>query len=128
MVLMIVAVQVLVTFGRVSSHLSRPSEIGLVPYFLQYLLYWFPEYGIHCLRVALPSLSRKISPQLTGVISFRSKIVCFGGDDLLLSPSLQLIFLHPLVFVDPIPQLINVGNRFTSEGLSLSHGRWGARL
>ena len=38
-ILVIVAVQVLVTFGKVSSHLSRPSEIGPVPYFLQHLLY-----------------------------------------------------------------------------------------
>ena len=85
MILMIVTVQVLVTFRRVSSHLPQPSEIGLVPYFLQYLLYWLPEYDIHCLRVALSSLSRKISPRLARVISFRPKIIYFGRDDLLLS-------------------------------------------
>ena len=83
MVLMIVTVQVLVTFGRVSSHLSRPSEIGLIPYFLQYLLYWLPKYGIHCLRIALFSLSRKISPRLTRVVPFRPEIICFGVDNLL---------------------------------------------
>ena len=77
--LMIVAIQVLVTFGRVSSHLSRPPEIGFIPYFLQYLLYWFSEYGIHCLRVALPTLSRKISPRLTRIVTFRPEIICFGG-------------------------------------------------
>ena len=116
MVLMIVAVQVLVTFGRVSSYLPWPSKIGLVPYFLQHLLYWLPEYGIHCLRVALSSLSRKISSRLAKVIPFRPKIIGLGGDGLLLSPSLQLIFLHPFVLVDPIHQLMNVGNWFTSEG------------
>ena len=116
MVLVIVVVQVLVTFGRVSSHLSWPSEIGLVPYFLQHLLYWLPEHGIHRLCVTLSSLSRKISSRLVMVISFRHKIICFGGNDLLLSPSLQLIFLHPFVLVDPIHQLMIVGNWFTSEG------------
>ena len=116
MVLMIVTVQVLVTFRRVSSHLPRPSEIGLVPYFLQYLLYWLPEYGIHCLRVALSSLSRKISPRLIGVIPFRLEIIRFGGNNLLLSLSLQLIFLYPFVLVDPIHQLMNVGNWFSNEG------------
>ena len=116
MVLMIVVVQVLVTFGRVSSHLSRPPEIGLISYFLQYLLYGLSEYGIHCLRVILPSLSRKISPRLTMIVPFRPEIICFGVDNLLLPPPLQLIFLHPFVLVDPIHQLMNVGNWFTSEG------------
>ena len=118
MVLMIVAVQVLVTFGRVSNHLSWPSEIGFVPYFLQHLLHWLPEHGIHRLHIILSSQSRKISPWLVMVIPFRPKIICFGRSDLLLSPSLQLIFLHPFVLVDPIHQLMNVGNWFTSEGFS----------
>ena len=116
MVLMIVAVQVLVTFGRVSSHLSRPPEIGLIPYFLQYLSHWLPEYGIHCLQVALPSLSRKISPRLTRVVPFRPEIICFGGGNLFLSPPLQLIFLYPFVLVDPIHQLMDVSNWFSGEG------------
>ena len=118
MVLMIVAVQVLVAFGRVSSHLSRSPEIGLISYFLQYLLHRLSEYGIHSLRVTLPSLSRKISPRLTRVVPFRPEVICFGVDNLLLSPPLQLIFLHSFVLVYPIPQLINVGDRFSSEGFS----------
>ena len=88
MVLMVVAVQVLVTFRGFSSHLSRPPKIGLIPHFLQYLLHWLSEYGIHCLRVTLPSLSRKISPRLTGVVPFRPEVICFGVDNLLLSPPL----------------------------------------
>ena len=88
MVLMIVAVLVLVTFGRVSRHLSRPPEIGFIPYFLQYLLYRLPEYGIHCLRVALYSLSRKVSPRPTMVVPFQPEVISSGGNNLLLSPPL----------------------------------------
>ena len=116
MVLMIVTVHVLVTFGRVASHLSRPPEIGLIPYFFQHLLYWLSEYGIHCLWVALPSLSRKISPRLTRVVPLQPEIICFGRDNLLLSPPLQLIFLHSFVLVDPIHQLMDVSNWFSGEG------------
>ena len=115
MVLMIVAVQVLVMFGRVSSHLSRPSEEGFVPHFLQHLLYWLSKHDIHRLHVTLSSLSQKISPRLVMVISFRPEIICFGGNDLLLSLSLELILFHPFVLVNPIHQLMNVGNWFTGE-------------
>ena len=116
MVLMIVAVHVLVTFGRVSSHLSWPSEIGLVPYFLQHLLYWLPEYGIHCLRLLCLTCREKSLLGWLGLYRSDLKSFALGGDDLLLSPSLQLIFLHPFVLIDPIHQLMDVSNWFTSEG------------
>ena len=66
----------------------QPSEVRLVPYFLQHLLYWLSEHGIHRLHVTLSSLSQKISPRLVMVISFRPEIIRFGGNDLLLSLSL----------------------------------------
>ena len=45
MIPMILTIKVSVSLFRVSHHLIRPFEEGLVLDFFQYLMYWFSEYS-----------------------------------------------------------------------------------
>ena len=63
MVLMIMAIEALITPHRISCHLVWPFEEWLAFNLLQNLLYWFSEHSIHRLGVSRSWLPNKIFPR-----------------------------------------------------------------
>ena len=56
MVLMIMAIEALITPHRISCHLVRPFEEWLIFHLFQDLMYWVSEHSVYCLRIGGPRL------------------------------------------------------------------------
>ena len=113
MVLMVMAIEALITPHRISCHLVRPFEERLIFNLLQNLLYWFSEHSIHCLNVGRSWLPNKIFPRSVVMGSVRPKIPHLLRDHLRLSLPLQLVLLYSSVLINPIYKLMHASNRFT---------------
>ena len=83
-------------------HLIRPLKVWFVLDFLQHLMYWFSEHSTDSLCVGCSGLPYEISSQAIAVISVRPKIPPLLRDKLLLSLTLQLVFLYSFILVDSI--------------------------
>ena len=79
-------------------------------------MYWFSEYGVDSLCIGCSGLPYKVPPRAVATILVRLEIPSLLRDNLLFSSSLQLVFLHSLVLIDPIYQLTHTGGRFASQG------------
>ena len=110
-VLVVLAIKVLVSLYGLSCHLIRPSKVWFTLDFFQQLMHWFSEYSPDVLRVGCLRLPCKISPRAIIGISVRPEIPSLLRDNLLISFTLQLFFLHSLVLIDPIYQLAHTGGR-----------------
>ena len=117
MVLVVLAIKVLIAPRGFSRHLIRPPKVWLVLDFLQHPMYWFSEYGIDSLCISCSGLPYEVPPRAIIVIPIRSEILPLLRDNLLFSFSLQLVFLHSLILVDPIHQLAHTGGGFASQRL-----------
>ena len=116
-VLVILAIKVLISLRGLSRHLIQPSKVWLVLDFFQHLIHWFSEYNPDILRIGCLQLPYEISPRAIVGISIRPEIPPLLRDDLLLSLTLQLVFLYSLVLINPIHQLAHAGGKLASQGL-----------
>ena len=117
MVLVVLAIKVLIALRGFSRHLIRLPKVWHVLDFLQNPMYWFSEYGVDSLCIGCFGLPCKVPPRAVAAISVRLEILPLLRDNLLLSSSLQLVFLHSFVLVNPIHQLTHTGGEFTSQRL-----------
>ena len=102
MVLMIMAIEALITPHRISCHLVRPFEEWLVCNPFQNLLYWFLEHSIHRLDVGRSWLPNKIFLRLVIMGPVQLEIPSLLRDHLCLSSSLQLVLLYFFVLINSI--------------------------
>ena len=109
MILVILAIQVLVSLCGLSRHFVRLSEV-------QHLVHWFSEYSLDVSRTSHLWLPHKVSPQTTVCVPVRPEIPPLLRDNLFLSSALHLVLLYPLILVDPIHQLAHAGGRFACQG------------
>ena len=116
-VLVVLVIKVLIAPRGFSRHLIQPPKICLVLDFLQYSLYCFSEYGIDSLCVGCSGLPYEVPPRAVVVIPIRLEIPPLLRDNLLFSSSLQLVFLHSLILVNPIHQLAHAGGGFAGQRL-----------
>ena len=128
MVLVVLAIKVLITPQGFPCHLIRPPKVWLVPDFLQNPMYWFSEYGVDSLCIGCSRLPYKVPHRAVAAIPVRPEIPPLLRDNLLFSSSLQLVFLHLLVLVDPIHQLVHTGGRLASQRLPQAVPGWGLFL
>ena len=116
MILVILAVQVLVSLYGLPRHFVRPSEVWFVLDLLQHLVHWFSEYSPDAPCTGRLWLPRKVSPQTIVCVPIQPEIPHLLRDNLLLSSTLHLVFLYPLILVDPVHQLTHAGGRFACQG------------
>ena len=128
MVLMVMAIEALITPHRISCHLVRPFEERLILNLLQNLLYWFLKHSIHRLSVSRSWLPNKIFPRSVIMRSVRLEIPHLLRDHLLFSLPLQLVLLYTSVLINPIHKLSHTSNRLTSQRFPQTMLGWKASL
>ena len=116
-VLVVLAIKVLIAPRELSRHLIRPLKVWLVLDFFQHPMYWFSEYSIDSLYVGYSRLPYEISPRTVAVISVRPEIPPLLRDNLFFSSTLQLVFLHSFILINPIHQLAHAGGGLASQRL-----------
>ena len=109
MILVILAVQVLVSLCGLPRHFVRPSEVWFVLDLLQHLVHWFSEYSPDAPYAGRLWLPRKVSPRMTVCVPVRPEIPPLLRDNLLLSSALHLVLLYSLILVDLVHQLAHAG-------------------
>ena len=114
-ILVILAVQVLVSLYELPCHFVRPSEVWFVLDFLQHLVHWFSEYSPDVPRAGRLWLPHKVSPRTTVYVQVRPEIPPLLRDNLLLPSALHLVLLYPLILVDPVHQLGHAGGGFACQ-------------
>ena len=115
LVLVVLVMKVLITPYKVSSHLIWPFKEWLILNLLQNLMHRFAEHCINCLSIGRPWLPSKVPLRSVVVVSVRPKIPHLLRDNLSLSFPLLLVFLNPLVLINPIHELVHIGDRFASQ-------------
>ena len=80
-------------------------------------MHWFLEYCINGLGVGRPGLPNKISLGPVVIESIRPKIPHLLRDNLRFTFPLLLVFLNPFVLINPVHELVHIGNRFASQRL-----------
>ena len=80
-------------------------------------MYWFSEHNIDSLCVGCSRLPYEISPRAVAVIPIRPEIPSLLRDNLLFSSTLQLVFLHSLILIDLIHQLVHTGGGLANQRL-----------
>ena len=102
MILVILAIQVLVSLCGLPRHFVRLSEVWFVLDFPQHLVHWFSEYSPDVLRASRLWLPRKVSPRTTICVPVRPEIPHLLRDKLLLPSALHLVLLYPLILVNSV--------------------------
>ena len=118
MVLMIMAINALITLNRISCHLIRSLEERLVFNLLQNLLYWLSEHSINRLGIGRSRLPNKIFARSIVLDLIRLEIPPLLRDHFSLSFPLQLVLLYPSILINPIHQVTYTGNRFINKRFS----------
>ena len=116
-VLVVLAVKALITLHKVASHLIWSFKEWLILDFLQNLVHWFSEHRVNHLSIGRPQLPSKVSPRPVIVVSVRPEIPPLLRDNLSLPLPLLLVFLDPLILINPIHKLTYIGCRFPSQRL-----------
>ena len=118
--LVVLAMKVLVTPHRVSSHLVWPFKVWLILDLLQDLMYWFSEYCVNHMRSRRPRLVSKIPSGSIIVVSVRLEVPHLLRDNLSISLPLLLVFLDPLVLINLVHKLAYTSGRFPFPSQRLS--------
>ena len=116
-ILVVLAIKVLIAPRGFPRHLIRPLKVWFILDFLQHPMYWFSEHSTDSLCVGCSGLPYEISPRVVAVISVRPKIPPLVRDNLLLSLTLQLVFLYSFILVDSIHQLAHTSGRLVNQRL-----------
>ena len=114
-VLVVLTIKVLIAPRGFLRHLIRPLKVWFVLDFLQHPMYWFSEHITDSLCVGCSGLPDEISHWAVAVISVQLEIPPLLRDNLLLSLTLQLVFLYSFILVDLIHQLAHTSGRLSSQ-------------
>ena len=100
MILMILAIEVMVTFFKISHHLIRSFEERFIFNLLQYLMHWLSEHCTNYLGIGRLSLTCIIPSRPVIIVSVQPEIPHFLRDNLSLPFSLLLVVFDPLVLIN----------------------------
>ena len=123
-VLVVLAIKVLTAPRRFPRHLIWPLKVWSVLDFLQHSMHWFSKHSTDNLCVGCSELPYEISSRAVAVISVRPEIPSLLRDNLLLSLTLQLVFLYSFILVDSIHQLVHTGGRLANQRLPQAVLSW----
>ena len=113
LVLVVLAIKTLIALQGVSCHRVWPFEERLILNLLQNLKYRFSEHRINHLGTGRPRLPNKVLSRSVVIVSVRLKISTLLRDNLSLSFPLLLVFLNPLILVNPVHELAQAGDKFS---------------
>ena len=116
-VLMILAIETLITPRGVTSHFIWPLEVWFNLYLLKNLMHRLLEYCADHLGSGKPSMSNKISLGSVVTISLKPKVSSVKGSHFFLPLPLLLIILDPFMFINPIYELTHALCWFICQGL-----------
>ena len=77
----------------------------------------FSKHSINRLRSCRPRLPSKIPPGSVIVVTVQPEISYLLRDNLVLSLALLLVLFNPFILINPIYELADTANRFSSQRL-----------
>ena len=117
LVLVVLAIKTLIAPQGVSCHLVWPFEERLILNLLQNLKYRFSEHHINHLGTGRPRLPSKVLSRSVVIVSVRLEISTLLRDNLSLTFPLLLVFLNPLILVNPIHELAHTSDKLSCQRL-----------
>ena len=117
LVLVVITIKVLIAPHRISCHLIWPFKERLILNLFQYLAHWLSEHSINCLSIGKPWLPSEVSSWSVVIVSVRFEIPPLLRDNLSVTFPLLLVFLNPLVLINPVYELAHTSNRFAHQRL-----------
>ena len=105
----------LIVLHGVASYLIWLFEEWLILNLLQNLLHRFSKHHVNRLSIVRSRLPSEVPPRSVVVVSIRPEIPPLLKDNLSLSFPLLLVFLDPLILINPVYELVHVGDWFTSQ-------------
>ena len=76
-------------------------------------MYWISKHSVNCLRVGKSGLLCIVSPRLVVVFkSVRPEVTPLLRDNLCFTLTQLLVLFNPLILVDSVHELAQVGDRF----------------
>ena len=102
MILMILAMEVMVTFFRISHHLIRSFKERFIFNLLQYLMHWLSEHCTNYLGIGRLCFTCIIPSWSVIIVSIQLEIPPLLRDNLSLPFSLLLVVLDPLVLINSV--------------------------
>ena len=117
LVLVVLAIKTLIAPQGVSCHLVWPFEERLILNLLQNLKYRFSEHRINHLGTGRPRLPSKVLSRSVVIVSVRLEISTLLRDNLSLTFPLLLVFLNPLILVNPIHELAHTSDKLSCQRL-----------
>ena len=115
--LVVLAIKTLIAPQGVSCHLVWPFEEWLILNLLQNLKYRFSEHRINHLGTGRPRLPSKVLSRSVVIVSVRLEISTLLRDNLSLTFPLLLVFLNPLILVNPIHELAHTSDKLSCQRL-----------
>ena len=116
LVLMVLTIEARVSPCRVPGHLVRPFKKWFVFDLIENLMHQLSKYSVNHLGVGRSCWYDIIFSRSNGIKSARPEIPPLLRDNICFIFSLLMIFLNPLVFINPVHKLAYIGNRFASQG------------
>ena len=113
LVLVVLAIKALIAPQRISRHLVYPFEEQLILNLLQDLKHQFSEHCINHLGTNRPRLRSKVLSRSVVIVSVQPKIPTLLRDNLSLTLPLLLVFLNPLILVNPVHELVHTSNKLS---------------
>ena len=80
-------------------------------------MHQFSEHRINHLGIGRPRLSSKVPSRSIVIVSVQLEILPLLRDNLSLTFPLLLVFLNPLILVNPAHELALIGNRLSCQRL-----------
>ena len=116
LVLIILTIEARVSPRKVSGHLVQPFKEWFIFYLLKNSMHRFSKYSVNHVGVGRSCWFDIVFPRSNGIESVRPEIPHLLRENLHFTFSLLLIFLNPLVFINPIHKLAHTGNKFANQG------------
>ena len=110
-ILVVMAIQTLISLGRISPHLIRPFKVWLPFYFLKDLIHWLFKHRVDQLCISPRWLIGEISLGSIMTISSYPRISLFR-EDFGLSFPLGLIFFNLLMLDNAVHNLTHIVSKF----------------
>mgnify|MGYP000860354580 CR=1 FL=1 len=112
--LVVLAMKILVTLHRVSSHLIWPFKVWLIFNPFKDMMHWFLEHRADHLSSSKPRLPSKIPSGLIIIVPIRPEIPHLLSDSLSLPFPILLVFLDSFLLVNMVHELTHTPYRLLS--------------
>ena len=117
-VLVVLVIKTLIVPQGVSCHLVWSFEEWLILNLLKDLMHRFSKHRINHLGTSRPRLPSKVPSRLVVIVLVQPEIHSLLRDNLSLTFPLLLVFLNPLILINPVHELAHTSDRLSHQILS----------